>query len=354
MIKMTSPNIHFLIFKNVYQISTTWKAISFASEQKYFIFKETEPKAVDDFLSLKCVQILNSNIEIDITCANELNENKRFIHHKNLISLTDELILEYVKTQNVISLFRIKRKDNLGNRVSTGSFIIQFKDKQIPSFINIEFIEIKVQNLENRPMRCIHCFLIGHTISKCRLISQRLCVTCHYPTDDLYNHICVQDCKNCQLTHNSSSRQCPKYIEQQDVIHLKEKYGLSHQEASRKLKLNRDRMSHGIMNERKNDKIDDELKTTINSQQNEVKELKSTIEIMKEEHRNKAKELITKHVKDVQKAVSREQNCVEMIKAVQARNSHLDIKIGYLLEFVNSTKIINEFAKFKKKINIEI
>lgn len=182
------------------RISTTWKAISFANEQKCFIFKEIESNAIDEFLSLKIIHIYNVSIEVDISCTNELNKNKRFIHHKNIISLEDDIIMEYLRSQNVISLFRIKRKDGFGNQTSTGSFIIQFGD-HIPSYVSIDFVQIKVQNLENRPMRCNHCFKLGHTVTRCRNGNQRLCNACHYPVDEISpeNHVCIEVCKNCQL-----------------------------------------------------------------------------------------------------------------------------------------------------------
>lgn len=192
------------IHKCLNGISNTWKAISFANNQKNFIFKETESKAIEEFLSLKMVHVRDLSIEIDITCKKDLNENKRLIHPKNIISLEDEVILEHLKDQNVISLFRIRRKDREGNQISTGSFIIQFSDTNIPAFIKIDFIQIKIQRLEDRPMRCNHCFLIGHTIKKCRIINRTLCKTCHYYIDINYidHHVCNQSCTFAQSTFN--------------------------------------------------------------------------------------------------------------------------------------------------------
>lgn len=196
------------------RISTTWKAISFANEQKYFIFKEVESKAIDEFLVLKIIHIPNVSIEVDLSCTNELNKlnkNKRFIHHKNIIIVEDDIIMEYFRNQNVSSLFRIKRKDCFGNQISTGSLIIQFRDNHIPSYVSIEFVQIKVQNLESRPMRCNYCFKFGHTITRCRNVNQRLCNACHYPVDEKSseNHVCIEDCKNCHqntIRHQGNAR----------------------------------------------------------------------------------------------------------------------------------------------------
>lgn len=351
------------IQKCLNKISVTWKAISFANEQKNFIFKETELKSIGEFLSLKMVQIRELSIEIIISCRKDLNENKRFMHHKHLISLEDEEILEYLKEQNVISLFRIKRKDSLGNKISTGSFIIQFNDTNIPAFLKVDWIQINVQRLEDRPMRCNHCFLIGHTIKKCRIINQTLCKACHYFVDVKYidHHVCNQICKNCQLSHNSSSNLCPKYLEQKEVILLKEKYGISHQEAFLKVQLKENLENCDNKIEKICDKMDqmtkgleDQLKETINSQQNEISELQATIQRMKQEHHSKVKEIITKHVQGIQQTRDKKENYLSMIDTVQKRNKYLDNTVEYLMGFVTSAEIISEYNKYKKKTKFDI
>lgn len=75
---------------------------------------------------------------------------------------------------------------------------------------------------------------------------------------------------------------------------------------------------------------------------------------MKQDHHSKVKEMITKHVKEIQQNNNIEQNYISMIDAVQQRNRHLDVTVELLLDFVTSSKIISEYTKYKKKVNIDI
>lgn len=342
------------------KISMTWKWISFSNNQKSFVFKETDPEAIKKFLAFKNLHILNSSIQISISSVNEINKNKRFIHQKNLICLEDDLILEYLKNQNVSSIFRIQRRDEFGNNISTGSFIIQFIDENIPETLNVDFVEIKTFILENRPMRCTHCHLLGHTSKKCRSINQKLCKLCHYSYDgNPQSHECNQQCKNCHQFHNSSSKRCPKYIQQQQVIQYKEKYGVSHQEAFKRLELLKRTDDHEEIRIEEQDplmtvnKESEDFKITLKLKQQEIDSLQSTIEQLKEDHLKKVKELITKNIKMAQQAIFEKENMKQLINQVQIRNQALDIELEHLTTFTNSKKIIkDEFKKFKRKGNM--
>lgn len=342
------------IKKYLNEISPSWQWISFANNHKSFIFKETESNAIDEFLRLKNIKIFNSVVEINIIAINEINKNRRFIHQKDLISIDDDLIMEYIQSQNVLSIFRIKRRDELGNHISTGSFIVQFNNTEIPEFINVDFIRIKIQLLENRPMKCNHCQMIGHTIKKCRILNQTLCKICHYPFDE--NHACNLQCKNCKQNHNSSSKFCPKYIQQKRIIHIKEKFGLSHREASKLPELTecgfeKDKEQVHIISS----KIDETLRSTIELQKGEIENLQSTIIKLKEDNHNKMKNLIMNHVKEAKKSIDEKQNYCSMIEAVQGRNAYLEVKVDNLKDFIDSATFIKkEYMKYKKKMKFEI
>lgn len=352
----------FEIKKYLNRISTTWKWISFSNNQTSFVFKETDPEAISEFVILKNIQLFNVNIEISISSNNEQNQ-RRFIHEKKLISLENGIILDYLKTQNVTSIFRIEKRDETGNNVATGSFIIQFGDENIPEFLDIESIQIKTFMLENRPMRCIYCYKLGHTIKKCRILSLRLCKLCHYSYgNNSQTHECNLNCKNCDQLHNSSSKLCPKYIEQQQVIYFKEKYGVSHQEAFNRIKFCKqfenekiNENCHELNTPKVNIELEKSEKSDINTEleikQNEtIKNLQSTIEQLKDDHLKKIKELITKNIKNIQQSNTEKENCSQMMAQVQIRNENLHEQLDFFKHFINSKRTIeNEFNKFKRK-----
>lgn len=351
----------FEIKKCFNKISTTWNWISFSNNQMSFVFKETNSEAISEFVSLKNIQLLNYNIEIRISTIEQ--NHRRFIHEKKLISLENGIIMDYLKNQNVTSIFRIERKDETGNNVATGSFIIQFNDKNIPDFIDIESIQIKTFMLENRPMRCIHCYRLGHTVKKCRIWSQRLCKVCHYSDgENPQTHECNPNCKNCDQLHNSSSKLCPKYIQQQQVIYFKEKYGVSHHEAFKRLeffkqfenkKVSENSMQLDPVNTEAEKSKKDDINTELEIKHCEIIDnLQSTIKQLKEDHLKQIRELITKHIKKVQQSNIEKENCSHMMEEVQTRNEYLHEELNFLKHFTNSRKIIkDEFIKFKRKGN---
>lgn len=337
------------------EISLTWQWISFANNNKSCIFKETNLESVNGFINLKNIQVSNTFIDVNIIVINDLNKNKRFIHQKKLICVNDDFIMNCLKSQNVSSIIRIKRRNTTGDLVSTGSFILQFNKSEIPELVTVDFIESKIQILENRPMRCHHCSKFGHTIMKCRDLHQNFCKSCHHPVneDDQLNHTCSLQCTNCKLFHSSLSKLCPMYIHQTEVIKLKETYGLSHQEASRRVdemnkKEPQDKVCEGV---NESNSCEEQLKETIKSQEIQIQNLESTITKIKEENHIRIKNLITKHVKDIQQSNVQKENCQHMRDMIQERNKYLDMKMEHLDEFISSDRTIRAaYIKFKSKM----
>lgn len=192
-------------------------------------------------------------------------------------------------------------------------------------------------------------------------IDQMLCKACHYPVTLHFTHKCVLQCKNCQQFHNSSSKFCPKYILQIEIIKLKETYGLFHQEASRRIKLLTQNKVHEVIEvcERENEEIDqiqsqissaEKLESTIKFQEIKIQNLESKImKIQEETH------IRIKHIEDIRKANSEEENFNTMIDTIQDRNKYLDMKVEYLETFINSKRTVKaEYNKFKCKMEYEI
>jgi len=100
----------------------------------------------------------------------------------------------------------------------SGVILITFELYNLPSKIEISWHSVKVREYIPNPMRCKSCQLLGHTTKKC--VNTPVCSECalspHSPSK--CTKIC---CANCSGEHSASSRQCPKYQEQREILKIK-------------------------------------------------------------------------------------------------------------------------------------
>lgn len=113
--------------------------------------------------------------------------------------------------------------------VPTGSVILIFDSNGIKENLVFDLIQIKVNKLTQKPMQCNHCGIIGHTLKYCNSIDIETCKICfssHSVSDK-----CMSECKNCHGNHSSSSKSCPAWIKEKEIIELKEQNHISYSNA---------------------------------------------------------------------------------------------------------------------------
>lgn len=156
-----------------------------------------------------------------------LNQSRGTIRNKNIIKYTDEEILFDLQQQNssaIKTIFRIEKKmgrnrtatsnDELVKQ-ATGTFIITFDTPHLPSSIRLGWIDLEVREYIQSPRRCFNCQRFGHGARSCRE-TRAFCVNCgqeaHGPCTN------VPKCRNCDNSHQASSKDCFYYQMEQEVI----------------------------------------------------------------------------------------------------------------------------------------
>ncbi|XP_040174940.1 uncharacterized protein LOC120906955 [Anopheles arabiensis] len=161
-----------------------------------------------------------------------LNSVQCVIFAPDLKGLSDEDILENLSDQKVMNVRRFTRKVN-GEIVPTNIFLLRINATSIPEFIRLGALQVKTRAYYPKPMQCFKCGQFGHTQIHCKL--SPTCTNCGTPA----HGECTVDpvCINCKDNHSTTSRTCPRYIQEEQVIKYKIDNNCSYGEA-RKVLLN--------------------------------------------------------------------------------------------------------------------
>lgn len=154
---------------------------------------------------------------VTIKYQNNLNNCKGTIRDSNLIQTKEAEILEELKSQGVVDIYKFKKIID-GKAIPTGLILLTFDLYKVPQRINVAWYSVKVYDYYPNPMRCKNCQLLGHTAKHCR--SNASCDNCNLPPHSPEN--CTRSmCANCLGEHPASSRTCPKYLQQKEVLKIK-------------------------------------------------------------------------------------------------------------------------------------
>ncbi|XP_060651103.1 uncharacterized protein LOC132787810 [Drosophila nasuta] len=155
----------------------------------------------------------------DITCKmhETLNQVKGTIYAPYLSDVSNEEIIEELRSQKVSDIFKFTKTIDNTTKPS-GVILVTFDLYHLPSKIDIAWHSVKVREYIPNPMRCKSCQLLGHTAKHCK--NEPRCGNCALPPHSPDN--CSQTkCVNCSEEHPSSSRQCPKYQQQREILKIK-------------------------------------------------------------------------------------------------------------------------------------
>ena len=182
---------------------------------------EVDQKQVHDkFLQIKKLH----NIPVSVSPHSSLNSSKGTIFCDNLDGMTDEQIREELEDQDVSSVYRIKKRDG----EYTSLYILTFNVTTLPKTVKIGYMRCKVRAYIPKPRRCFNCQGYGHGKNTCS--REPVCAKCaetgseHPSYDD-----CEDDpkCCHCHGDHPASSRACPMYLLEEQIMERKIKLNLT-------------------------------------------------------------------------------------------------------------------------------
>ena len=181
---------------------------------------------------IKIIGIMDA--KVTVTEHKTLNSTKGVIQAYELQHEERETLLEYLKDQKVTDIY-LHTKTFDGKTVKTGLAFVTFGVRELPEFLNVGLLRIRVRPYIPKPMRCYACHKYGHLSKHCNIKDTPKCYNCN---DNKHIHTREDRCKNesycinCKETgHNSYNRNCQEYKRQIEILTIKVKENISMAEA---------------------------------------------------------------------------------------------------------------------------
>ncbi|XP_055590314.1 uncharacterized protein LOC129759678 [Uranotaenia lowii] len=179
-------------------------------------------------LKLTRVDTGSSSIPVQVKSYDNLNQSKIVISCQQLIDSDEEEILQELKDQNVVAVYRIKRKEK-ENLVNTPALVLTVDSKCPPEYIKLGWMKCRTRKYYPRPTRCFTCLQFGHISAECK--ADKICQNCAGPFHEKCNQ--PAKCACCQEDHPTLSNECSKMKEEQLIVKVKIDRNISFLEARR-------------------------------------------------------------------------------------------------------------------------
>ncbi|GBO10486.1 hypothetical protein AVEN_44168-1 [Araneus ventricosus] len=158
-----------------------------------------------------------------------LNVSRGVLSNPDFIHVTTEAeFLEELRDQNVYAARCINIRRG-GRLIRTQHVVLTFQTQVLPKSIKAGCINCKLHPYIPNPLRCFKCQRYGHSQQSC------------WGTDPVYGkcagheiNVCTSDtfkCRNCSGPHAASSKSCPTWIFEKEVIAVKIKRNITFPEA---------------------------------------------------------------------------------------------------------------------------
>jgi hypothetical protein len=164
------------------------------------------------------------HVKCEAKMHQQLNSSKGVVYCPEFRFLSEEEILDGLKSQGVTAIQRMKRRkpgEIIGSPEFTGLAFLTFNKTMPPTEIKVGYLNVEVKEFIPDPMRCYNCLKFGHTKKFCK--GEEICGNCAQKShiDRLkFNEKCKRDtkCANCgDNQHNAFSRDCPAWKFEKEI-----------------------------------------------------------------------------------------------------------------------------------------
>lgn len=184
----------------------------------------------DQFVRLQDVQELINGTKIKIAPHPSLNVVKCWARCSDAVELDEDQLLAELHPQGVIAVRRITKFVN-GRKQNTRSLILTFNGTVAPKHVFFGLIRVETEKYYPLPLICYNCFSFGHAKAKCD--AEAACRNCSKNHTSTEGAACSSPafCKNCNQNHPPSSKTCPVYLHETEIIKLKVDCGMTYNDA---------------------------------------------------------------------------------------------------------------------------
>lgn len=175
---------------------------------------------------------LTDGTKIEIVPHPTLNTVQGIVYDPDTINKDEKSILEYLDSQGVHAVRRIQKRIN-GTLKNTPLLVLSFRGTILPEHVYFGLLRIQVRIYYPTPMLCFNCGCYGHSRKFCQ--QSGICLRCSAPHHVSEGEQCTNppNCLHCRTEHQVTSRECPKYREEEKIVRLKTDKGISFSEARR-------------------------------------------------------------------------------------------------------------------------
>lgn len=173
---------------------------------------------------------LSDGTEVEIFLHQTLNTIQGIVYEPDSINTDEKLIAEKLSSQGIKSVRRIKKRVS-GELENTPSLVLTFHGNVLPSYVFFGLLRIPVRVYYPSPMLCFNCGTYGHSRKFCQQTG--ICMRCSQPLHVADGEQCINSpyCLHCKNGHSVMSRDCPKYKEEDKIVHMKVDQCISFSEA---------------------------------------------------------------------------------------------------------------------------
>lgn len=209
-----------LIEDTLNNISSVWKFLTFSVDYRS---ADISVIGIDVYEEFSKIIVIKSAIETyDVLIQKVKSGSKKaIIYSLALVPMTKKNLLIKLKTQGVVNLHKLEKIDGRnGVKYYTASIVLIFENSDLLRTIKIGSLKLNLSIINPKPMFCTHCGFFGHTFKRCKLINIITCNVCFFTHGN--NEKCINICKNCKGNHLSTDKDCPVYLDELEILRLKD------------------------------------------------------------------------------------------------------------------------------------
>ncbi|XP_048251529.1 uncharacterized protein LOC125379297 [Haliotis rufescens] len=176
------------------------------------------------------------NTQVVVSVHRTLNSSRGIVRDRArcLSDMAEEEIAAELKHQGVTAVKRFSRKSEDGKFIPTNTYLFTFCLAKIPNSIKAGYFNIGVEVYVPNPLRCYKCQQFGHGAKTCTRKAR--CFRCsgiHEGSE------CTDDvkCANCDGEHVASSKSCPVFVSESQILKLKHTQNISYSAAKQLVQL---------------------------------------------------------------------------------------------------------------------
>ena len=164
----------------------------------------------------------------DVTRDDRLNKSRGTIHAFDLIDLTEDEVVGWLKDFGVVAAKRFTRRVD-GHPENTPTLLLTFDKPTCPNKIELDYVTYHIRRHIPNPLICYRCGQFGHAEARCSAAA--VCLNC---AGERHEGPCESKCVNCgQTGHSCRSRECLTWKKEREICEMKVDRDISYAHARR-------------------------------------------------------------------------------------------------------------------------